>query len=148
MRLHNCEPKRIFLKTPAERGLVPARVRALTTKILKRRTLTMTSKSLILAGVLAFSTLSIASAKTYELTLAAPTKAGNVQLKPGQYRLKVDGNNATFTFVDTDKSVTTPVKVETTDKKFDNTRVDANKENGTDVLKDIELGGSKLKIEF
>jgi len=108
----------------------------------------MTSKSLILAGALALSTLCIANAKTYELTLSAPTKAGNVQLKAGQYRLKVNGNNATFTFVDTDKSVTTPIKVETTDKKFESTKVDASKDGDTDVLKDIELGGSKLKIEF
>jgi hypothetical protein len=112
----------------------------------------MTSKSLILAGILVFSTLSIAgtktSAKTYELTLAAPTKAGSVQLKAGQYLLKVNGDNATFIDVDTDKSVTTPVKVETTDKKFESTRVDANKDGNIDVLKDIELGGSKMKIEF
>jgi len=108
----------------------------------------MTSKSLILAGALALSTLCIANAKTYEITLAAPTKVGNVQLKAGQYRLKVDGSNATFTAVETDKSVSTPVKVQTTDKKFDNTRVDADKEGTTDVIKDIELGGSKMRIEF
>lgn len=108
----------------------------------------MTSKSLILAGVLAFSSLTIANAKTYELTLAAPTKAGSVQLKAGQYRLKVDGDKATFTAVENDKSVTTPVKVQTGDKKFDTTKVDASKEGDTDVLKDIELGGSKVKIEF
>lgn len=110
----------------------------------------MTSRNLILAGVLAFSTLSLASAKTktYELTLSGPTKAGNVELKAGQYRLKVDGNNATFIYVDTDKSFTMPVKVETTDKKFDATRVDADKQGDTDVLKDIQLGGSNVKIDF
>ncbi|HWC99010.1 MAG TPA: hypothetical protein VG456_19755 [Candidatus Sulfopaludibacter sp.] len=80
--------------------------------------------------------------------MSAPTKAGSVTLKPGQYRLKVDGAKATFTFVDTDKQFTTPVKVSTTDKKFDDTRVDASKDNGTDVIKDIELGGTKTKLEF
>ena len=40
------------------------------------------------------------------------------------------------------------VRVETTDKKFGDTKVDASKEGNTDVIKDIELGGSKTKIEF
>ncbi len=108
----------------------------------------MTLKSFVLAGVLAISTLTIASAKTYELTLSSVTKAGNVQLKAGQYRLKVDGNNATFIGVDDGKSITAPVKVVTTDKKFDTTTVDASKEGDTSVIKDIELGGSKTKLEF
>lgn len=105
-------------------------------------------KSFVLAGVLAISTLSLASAKTYELSLSGITKAGNVELKPGQYRLKVDGSNATFTNVDNSKSVSTPVKVNNSDKKFDVTKVDASKEGNVDVIKDIELGGSKTKLEF
>ena len=105
-------------------------------------------KSFVMAGVLAISTLSLASAKSYELSLSGVTKAGNVELKPGQYRLKVDGNNAVFTNVDNAKSVTTPVKVQSTDKKFDVTKVDAQKDGNTDVIKDIELGGSKTKLEF
>src|ERR1035438_1726262 len=103
----------------------------------------MSAKSLLLAGVLAISSISLASAKTYEISLAGPTKAGNLTLKPGQYRLKVDGTTATFTFVETSKQFTTTVKVDTTDKKFDDTRVDAHKEGTTDVIKDIELGGTK-----
>jgi hypothetical protein len=108
----------------------------------------MTAKSLFLAGILTVSSLSFASTKTYEITLAGPTKAGNLTLKPGEYRLKVDGDKATFTFMETSKQFTTSVKVETTDKKFEDTRVDAAKDGNTDVIKDIELGGSKTKIEF
>lgn len=105
-------------------------------------------KTMFAVGVLALASLSLASAKTYEITLAAPTKAGSVQLKPGQYTLKVNGSNAVFTDVETSKQFTMPVKVETTDKKFDDTKVDADKNGTTDVIKDIELGGSKTKIEF
>jgi hypothetical protein len=108
----------------------------------------VTKKSLVLAGVLAISTLSLASAKTYDLTLAAPAKAGNLTLKPGQYRLKVDGTNAMFIGVDGAKSPSTTVKVVSTDKKFETTVVDATKEGDTEVIKDIELGGSKTKLEF
>jgi len=105
-------------------------------------------KKLALIGVLALSCLSIASAKSYEITLSGPTKAGNVQLKAGLYHLKIDGSNAVFTDVDSAKSFTVPVKVENTDKKFDQTKVDATKDNGTAVINDIELGGSKTKVEF
>lgn len=90
----------------------------------------------------------IASAKNYELTLSGLTKVGSVQLKPGQYTLKITGNNAVFTDVDTAKTFTTPVKIENTDKKFDATQVNATKDGGTDVVKDIELGGSKMKLDF
>ena len=41
-----------------------------------------------------------------------------------------------------------PVKVETNEKKFDETRVDTVKDNETDVIKDIELGGSTTRVEF
>jgi len=108
----------------------------------------MTMKSFVLAGVLVFSTLSFASVKTYEITLASPAKAGSLQLKAGQYRLKVDGNNAIFIGAEDGKSVTAPVKVVTTDKKFETTTVDAEKEGNMEVIKDIELGGSKTKVEF
>jgi VCBS repeat-containing protein len=105
-------------------------------------------KSFVLAGVLAVSTLSIASAKTYEITLATQSKAGNVPLKAGQYRLKVEGSNATFVNVENGKTATAPVKVVSTDKKFETTTVDASKEGDTSLIKDIELGGSKTKLEF
>jgi hypothetical protein len=40
------------------------------------------------------------------------------------------------------------VKVETTDTKFGDTKVDATTDGSTSVVKDIELGGSKVKIDF
>jgi len=105
-------------------------------------------KLFVAAGVLALSTLSFAGSKTYEITLSSPTKAGNLQLKPGQYRLKVDGTNATFIGVDDAKAASTTVKVVNSDKKFETTTVDAAKEGDAAVIKDIELGGSKTKLEF
>jgi hypothetical protein len=92
--------------------------------------------------------LTLAFAKNYELTLSSNTKVGTLQLKPGQYSLKVQGDKATFTLLETDKQFTTTVKVETGDTKFDTTKVDANKDGNVDVVKDIELGGSKTKLEF
>jgi hypothetical protein len=105
-------------------------------------------RKLFTVGILAVCSLTIASAKNYELTLSGVTKVGNIQLKPGQYTLKVNGNNAVFTNEETAKTFTTPVKVENTDKKFDTTQVNAVKEGATDVVKDIQLGGSKTKLDF
>lgn len=105
-------------------------------------------KKLFAIGVLTLASLSLLSAKTYEIILTAPTKAGSVQLKPGQYKLKVEGNNATFIDQNSSKSFTTPVKVETGDKKFDDTKVQSTKDGNTDKLEEIDLGGSKTKLGF
>ncbi len=104
-------------------------------------------KSLILIGALALTSL-IASAKTYDIALSSPALAGTVQLAPGEYHMKVVGNNATFTSVDSDKSYTVPVKIEQAPKKFDQTAVDTTNANGADHIQSIELGGSTTKLEF
>lgn len=105
-------------------------------------------KKLIAISALTLCSLTLAFAKNYELTLSSTTKVGNLQLKPGQYTLKVQNGKAVFTFVDTAKQFSTDVKVEETNQKFDTTRVDANKEGAVDVVKDIELGGSKTRLQF
>jgi len=46
------------------------------------------------------------------------------------------------------QSLTTPVKVETGDKKFDDTTVQITKDGDTNRLEEIDLGGSKTKLEF
>ena len=104
-------------------------------------------KALVVAA-LAIASLAVVSAKTYDIILSGPAKAGSVQLKPGQYTLKVNGSNAIFTDVNSSKSYTTPVKVETTDKKFDDTRVQSTKDGDTDKIEEIDLGGSKTKLGF
>ncbi|HWD00739.1 MAG TPA: hypothetical protein VG456_28480 [Candidatus Sulfopaludibacter sp.] len=104
-------------------------------------------KSLILTGAVAFFSL-LASAKTYDITLSSPTLAGNVQLKAGQYHMKVAGNNVTFTELQSDKAVTVPVTVKQAPQKFDFTAVDTDKKTGTDKIQTIELGGSNTQLEF
>lgn len=110
-------------------------------------------KKLLATGVLTLFSISLLSAgtpraKSYEITIVSPTKAGSVQLKPGQYKVKVEGSNAIFTEVNSSKSLSTPVKVETGDKKFDDTTVQITKDGGTERLDEIDLGGSKTKLEF
>jgi hypothetical protein len=106
----------------------------------------MTSKTLLIIGTLALA--GIASAKSYDIVLSAPAKAGSVQLAAGAYSLKVQGGNAVFTSVETGKSFTAAVKAEDAGKKFDTTEVDCNAKDGADRITAIELGGSSTKLEL
>src|ERR1041385_9242086 len=104
-------------------------------------------KFLVVAG-LTISSLTLVNAKTYDIVLSNKTTAGSLELKPGQYKLKVDGNNAIFTDTSKGKSFTTPVKVESGDKKFDDTRVQSTKDGDAEKINEIDLGGSKTKLGF
>lgn len=104
-------------------------------------------KKFVAVAALAFSSLVVVNAKTYDITLSNPAKAGSVQLKPGIYKLKVEGSSAVFTDGKS-KSYTTPVKVETGEKKYDDTRVHSTREGAEDRINQIDLGGSKTKLGF
>ena len=106
-------------------------------------------KKAIAIGVLSLSSMFILSAKSYEITLNSPTKAGTVQLKPGQYNVKVEGSNVVFTDVtNASKKFTTPAKIQEGDKKFSDTKVQSSKQGDTDTIEEIQLGGSKTKVGF
>lgn len=103
--------------------------------------------SLVLGVVLSLSSFCFAGQKSYDVIFSAPTSVGGVQLKAGEYKVKVDGTNAVFTD-SKDKSVTAPVKVENGTKKFQFTAVDASKDGGVDKVNAIEFGGSTTRLEF
>jgi hypothetical protein len=105
-------------------------------------------KSVLLTGILAAASISIGYAKTYDVELSHATQAGTVQLKAGSYHVKVDGDKAIFTDVDSDKQYSVPVKVENAAKKFDYTRIDETVSGNAGMLKDIQLGGSTTQIDF
>ena len=108
--------------------------------------LKMTTKSLLLIATLALA--GIANAKSYDITLSVPTKAGSVQLAAGDYSLKIQGSNAIFTNVLTGKRFTTAVKAETADKKYDVTAVISDTKDGDNHITSVELGGSTTKLEL
>jgi len=103
----------------------------------------MTRKSLLILCVLAASSVGIASAKSYYFTLTAPAKVGATQLKAGDYEISVKGTQAIF-IKDGGKSISVPVKIEQSDKKFDITSVDT----ANDIIREIDLGGSSTKLTF
>ena len=108
----------------------------------------MTNKSLLLLGVLAMSIVSIASAKSYNIAFHSRITVGTEKLAAGEYTLKVEGSNAVFTNVGSNKSVTAPVKIENGDKKFAVTSVETDGEGDAQHIIDIQLGGSTTKLEF
>jgi hypothetical protein len=102
-------------------------------------------KSLLTFGLVALATVGIAAAKSYDIDLLAATKAGTVELKPGEYKLKIEGSQAVFT--DTHgKSVTVSVKVESGEKKFGATRIETANQNGMDTIQAIDLGDSNTRV--
>jgi hypothetical protein len=108
----------------------------------------MTAKSLLFVGALGVASLGIASARSYDIILSSPAMAGNLQLKPGEYQLKVEGSQAVFTDVQSSKSWTTPVKVETSATKFGETAVETNTQGDMAHIQAIGLAGSNTKLEF
>jgi len=102
----------------------------------------------MLVGILALATISFASTKSYTISLTHPAKAGSQSLTAGDYKVKVDGPNAVFTDLRTSKSVSVPVKVETTEKKFKVTSVDSTLDGAAERINSIQLGGSTTKLDF
>jgi len=105
--------------------------------------------SILLAGVLSLASVAMLSAKkSYDISLSTPAMVGNVQLPAGDYRVKVEGDNAVFNMIDEDKSFTAPVTMENVTQKYDQTAVVSTSKDGTNRIESIELGGSKTKLEF
>ena len=108
----------------------------------------MTMKSLLTVGALTLASLSIASAKSYDIMLDGPTKVGNTELKAGQYKVKVEGSQVVFMDAQSAKTWTAPVKTQTSDRKFDRTTVQTTNQSGSDSLREIDLGGSTTRLQF
>ncbi len=107
----------------------------------------MTAKSLLIVSALGLTSLAFAGTKSYDIILNSPAKAGNNELKPGEYKLKVEGGQAVFT--QDSKTWSVPVKVvENGSQKFAHTTVESSTLGDMDTIQVIDLAGSTTKIEF
>ncbi len=104
-------------------------------------------KAAYLFAVVVFG-LSIASAKSYQIKIDNACKAGNVELKPGTYSVQLDASKVRFTDVDSRQTVEADAKVVTADKKYNQTLVSTKQVNGAMQISEIDLGGSKTRLEF
>jgi hypothetical protein len=103
----------------------------------------MIKKFVIAFGILA---LAVASAESYRVTLSQPASVKGNELKAGEYRLNVE--NSKVTIVSGKQSVEVPVKVETADKKYDDTSVRYKAVGEKQSLSEIRIGGTKTKLVF
>ncbi len=99
---------------------------------------------------LAFATLALAiasAASSYRVTFFEPTVIGGSELKPGDYKIEVNGDKATIR-AGKNNTVEAPVKVETANEKFSNTTVRYAKADGKNRIEEIRLGGTTTKLVF
>jgi hypothetical protein len=101
-----------------------------------------------MVGTLGLASLGIANAKSYDITLSDPAMAGSTQLKPGEYKLKVEGSQAIFTDVQSSKSRTAAVKARKSNRKFDETTVESTHQGDMAHIDSIGLAGSNTTLEF
>ncbi len=93
----------------------------------------------ILALAAAFAG-TVPSVHSYRITLAQPAVVNGTELKPGEYRLTVDESK--ITLVNGKSTVEAPAKLESVEKKYDNTAI---RYTGKTIA-EIRLGGTKTKI--
>jgi len=83
---------------------------------------------------------------SYNVKLLRPSMVKGMELKEGEYRLNVNKDIATIG--NGKVSVEAPVKVETTDSKFDTTAIRYTELAGKSVISEIRVGRTKTKIVF
>lgn len=100
--------------------------------------------------VLTFAVLgvSLATAKSYSLTLGEKVQAGDVEIQPGQYNVVLEASKVRFTEINSGKTYEAPATVEDAAKKFNTTAINSHDANGVTKIDEIDLGGSTKKIEF
>jgi hypothetical protein len=90
--------------------------------------------------------LAVASAKSYSVTLFQPATLAGKELKPGTYKVEVDGTKAVVR--SGKEAVEAPVKVKENARKFNNTSVRYNVAEGKYRIQEINLGGTKTTLVF
>jgi uncharacterized protein YdbL (DUF1318 family) len=93
--------------------------------------------------------LSLASAKSFSISVDSASQAGSLQLKPGEYKVSIDGAKVKFTDVNSGKSEETNATIESNGKtKYDATALETEQVKGVTKINEIDLGGTPTKIKF
>ncbi|MFB3825620.1 MAG: hypothetical protein ACE15B_02580 [Bryobacteraceae bacterium] len=85
-----------------------------------------------------------ASAKTYSLTLFQPSVLNGTELKPGDYKLDVNGDKIAIR--GHKQKVEANVQVVTGDQKYPSTSVRYSNGSGKYQIQEIRIGGTKTKV--
>ncbi len=92
--------------------------------------------------------LSVAGAKSYDVTFNSPTVLGAMEVPAGQYQLKLDGSKVTLINPSSGKRVETDATVQAMPSKFAGTVVQSKHVDGKDLVDEIQLGGTKTALDF
>ncbi|MGC4055450.1 MAG: hypothetical protein QM757_42015 [Paludibaculum sp.] len=104
---------------------------------------------MILAVSGLFAGMANAGVKTYHVSVPEKVMVGSAELKPGEYRMRIENTTAVFIDQNAKEAARAEVDVTTEDKKFDRTDVRiAKKPDQSERMTGIDLGGTKLKLEF
>jgi hypothetical protein len=103
------------------------------------------SKLMLSFGTLALAVASAAS--NYHFSILQSSYIGGQELKPGDYKIEVNGDKAT---IKSGRQVveTASVKVENGTEKFGDTSVSYNNADGKLTVKEIRIGGTTTKLVF
>ena len=88
--------------------------------------------------------VSVASAREFDVTLYKPSVVAGAELKPGAYKLELNGTK--MVLKNAQSSVECNVKVEISDKKFDRASIRYDDQNGKLVVQEIRLRGTDMKL--
>lgn len=99
--------------------------------------------------MLSFATLALAiasAASSYHFSIFEPSLVAGQELKPGDYKLELNGDKAVIKAGK--QTVETAVKVENGNEKFSETSVRYATANGKMTVTEIRLGGTHTKLVF
>lgn len=99
----------------------------------------------LVVSVLAFAAMAMAAGKSYTVKLYEPAMVGATELKAGEYRVEVNGDQAVIKSGKVQKEAA--VKVENSDTKYDTTTVRLSS-GAKPQIQEIRLGGTKTKLVF
>ena len=91
-----------------------------------------------------FAAVSAFATQSYRVTLFQPSIVAGQELRAGDYKVIVEGDKVTLSQGKT--SVTTNVKTETAESKFDRTSVRYQNGDGKYRLQEIRIGGTNTKL--
>ena len=102
----------------------------------------------LLAGIVACISMGLAAGaeSRYTVTIGEQVEIGGQSLKPGEYRVEVEGNKATLKGAG--KSVETAVRVVEGDAKFPRTSMRYDVAGGKYRLEQIQIGGTRTTLIF
>ena len=103
------------------------------------------TKTLLILMTVAVAVASAAS-KTYSVSITSPAWIGTNELKPGDYKLEIEGDHAVLRNGKTVLNV--PAKIEAGNQKHSATAVTIDNQGSRAVVREIEVGGTPTTVVF